>query len=354
MSINGARLATSLAFICACTWSVAAQAAGLTASEALRQYNVIVAGNMESSSDMEGRVYVGGDALGSFDIYNHGSSAPASSYPAFYVGGTVSGGEKKVNNAGSAVIKGSILSGKVIANGGQLYVEGSVASGAEAVANGGGTATVGSPSPLPTPDPLGELSELNLRIAALAEGAAAVPFDPAFIGEGKSLPVLSAQGSGITYYNIGIDDFDSWTDRIEYKTLAPDQTVIINIHGDGDASTYEKLRFDLNASGASGDSAPTVLWNIVGIDEVEISVALFGQLLAPQSYVRLTGSPLEGTLVANRLYTTTQVHQRPWTGSLPPPSEQDVVATPVPAALPLLAGGLGAMALVGRRRRRAA
>lgn len=80
--------------------------------DALREWNLIVLGNLDSSSEVEGRTFVGGDLTGPSSNYQIGTPSPSSTVqPGLTVVGNVTGGTKNLNNGSGAIVGGNVESG---------------------------------------------------------------------------------------------------------------------------------------------------------------------------------------------------------------------------------------------------
>ncbi|MDF2231613.1 choice-of-anchor A family protein [Albimonas sp. CAU 1670] len=381
--------------------------------DAIREFNVIVFHDMSTNSEVEGRGYIGGNLKGgSSNWFIKGGSAPASRYDALIVGGNVAnnGQTVQVNNGGGVYVGGNssgvnlngtdgagrsgraVVGGNVTGGsyeGGEMHVGGNVSGGnwnwnngaydlhvggrinAQGINlrntdkvyvesrgniyNGGQNWTVveqpySAPSvelPVNLPDLLTATSE-ELSDLAVASGAGGPVTNPKYAHESGLKPYFAADGDKkVTYFNVDASDIKDWQREIVFAALDPDQTLVINVLGKG------KLDLNLTAKGDDGVSnsiASQIVWNFAEITQLNVGATLLGQVIAPNASVSLTGSPLEGSIVAKSLTATTEVHLATFTGSF---AQGDVVATPVPAALPLMAAGLGALAFVARRRRAA-
>jgi len=80
--------------------------------DALKEWNLIVLGDLTSSSEVEGRTFVGGNLSGNSSNYQI-ASVPSSTYavPGLTVVGNVLGGTKNLNNGSGALIGGNVASG---------------------------------------------------------------------------------------------------------------------------------------------------------------------------------------------------------------------------------------------------
>ena len=95
-----------------CAIAVPAFASTPTGTDILREWNLVVLGDLVSSSEVEGRTFVGGDLSGNSSNYNI-STIPASSNgtPGLTVVGDVNGGTKNLNNGSGAIVGGNVNSG---------------------------------------------------------------------------------------------------------------------------------------------------------------------------------------------------------------------------------------------------
>lgn len=100
-------LAAGLAGIAAPAW-----AGPVVGTDALREWNLVVLGNLQSSSEVEGRTFVGGDLTGNSSNYQIRTPSPSRfDQPGLTVVGNVTGGTKNLNNGAGAVIGGNVTSG---------------------------------------------------------------------------------------------------------------------------------------------------------------------------------------------------------------------------------------------------
>jgi choice-of-anchor A domain-containing protein len=120
-----------------------ASAAPLTAADILSQFNAVVFGNFTSTSDVEGRLVVGGSMTGGGTFNIKPGSAAASSFAALTVyGSELSGGSFNINNGGGVAIAGSNSGTFNLNGGGTAYVGGSNTGGLNN-SSGIGSITVG-------------------------------------------------------------------------------------------------------------------------------------------------------------------------------------------------------------------
>lgn len=100
-----------------------AAAAPLSAADILEQFNLVTFGDLDSTSEVEGRTLVGGNLKGSSStFYTRPHQVASSPYGALTVGGNISGGFKNVNGGGDAYVAGNVQNLNM--NGGTAYIGG--------------------------------------------------------------------------------------------------------------------------------------------------------------------------------------------------------------------------------------
>ncbi|WP_177236296.1 collagen-binding domain-containing protein [Albimonas pacifica] len=363
----------------------------------LNEFNAVVLEDVDlGNQHVDGRVYVGRNLTGgNGSVYLNGGGAPASSFAALYVVGDVTG-SVKVEQGGAAQVGGNVsgmnyqnannaslavggtLSNVRFGNNNTAWVGGSasgvnmeagsrlevggnltnstIANTAATVAGTVSNSTIRntasvsygaiSASPLSIPD-LGEISDLMHQTA---EDLAGLAQTSTMTTDGSTTTFASSASGGTSVFSISGADFNA-LQNIKF-VLQPDETLIINVQADGMALTRGQSG---NMTGTSASTASQVLWNFIGASSLYTANALFGTIFAPDAHVTAGAGSNEGTVVARRLTLTNgEIHQQGWKGGLAfdtpsaPPTP-----TPIPAALPMLAGGLGALAALARRRRAA-
>ncbi|MGH6633628.1 MAG: collagen-binding domain-containing protein, partial [Sphingopyxis sp.] len=75
----------------ALTLPALAQSKAITGIDALREWNLVVLGNLESSSEVEGRTFVGGNLSGNSSNYGIRATTSPSGQPGLTVVGNVTG-----------------------------------------------------------------------------------------------------------------------------------------------------------------------------------------------------------------------------------------------------------------------
>ena len=357
--------------------------------EALNAFNLITFGDTWTNSHVEGRAYVGGNLTvrNSAEMYHKPSAAPASSYDELYVGKSITGqnsndgklvggGTARVGesvtgftmevNSGSTLIVGGSVSNSTLRHadltiGGALsnstveFSSGSVGGAVSNVTGNGNsfTTNTGAPVSAGVPD-AGEFHDLMSAGAAELHALAHAAPSVTYVDNNESR-IDAAADDTIVFYRMSEAEFEAMN-RLNID-LRPDQTLVIDVVGDGNGdgpSGGDKLEWRGSLTGVSATDASRILWNFNGATAVSLLAnQLVGAVLAPDAHVLHQGGNHEGTIVAWSSQIEREVHSQGWTGSFPEPDEPGPLPTPIPAAFPLLAGGLGALALIARKRRAA-
>lgn len=286
-----------------------AQAASLDAVSLLQQFNLITTGDVQVNSlHVHGRALVGGKMTGNLAEVNHDNidNIVASDYDELVLGTATSGTQVRVLNSGSASF-----------GGGGGYIDAKTKS-----------------SPAAAPENFGQvLNDFSADIAGTSANATA---DKATLSNRISFNQSATGGTSV--YAITAADL---LNREIALDLNGADNIFINVTGTG---TFDLMSNFIGSSGI----ADSVIWNFTGFSQINLYRSIWGQVLAANSNVFFS-SDIEGTLFANNVTGQAQVHVHKLAYSQP----ETPAATPVPlpAGLPLLLGGLGAIAMLRRRRR---
>lgn len=360
-----ARTAIALAAaLLASTAQAAPQASSLTANDVLKQFNVVVTGNLTSTSHVDGRTYVGGNLNGG-DYVQHTETTPASSYAGLTVAGNVSG-NTKVNGLG-AVVGGSV-SGLNVNNGGEIYVGGAASS-----SNFNGNAwVVGSASGVEFGQKIHAASYANMNLNGKVLDAPTATMNSTVAAStstnfASTLTGLSTQLSNmkatsgtsvvfsnndhhVTFNGTGVNGvlvfdltsldsqiFSSTTTDLSFN-LTNASTVIFNTN-----DTTLNLTANFNQAQSLGSK---LIWNFAGADtSVTVGRTFGGQVLvADGTFSNVSGANVEGGVFAKTLNQYGEIHTQAFTGN---------ITSPVPEAdtWAMLAAGLGMIGFIARRRK---
>ncbi|WP_427162513.1 choice-of-anchor A family protein [Aliinostoc sp. HNIBRCY26] len=269
-----------------------------------QDYNVFVFGNMNQSSDSEGRVAVGGNAT----FTNFGIA------------------DRLTNSNGTDTRL--VVGGNLTYNNGQIF---------------GGNAVVGGTVNTPvyfncSPNcgvKSGQLIDFNAARQELTNLSG-------YLGGLTSTTtteykwggiILTGNNSDLNVFTIDGSKFSS-SSYLNLNGVGSNSTVILNILG----SSVDIKYFGLNLGGANKQN---VLFNFV--DATQISTTGFsfqGSVLATKANVSFSNGNVEGTLVASSLSGTGEFHNVPFKGNLPsppkpqPPTEEPELEEPETTAVP--------------------
>lgn len=338
-------------------------AAPLTANQMLQQFNVVVSGDLTSTSHVDGRTYVGGNASGG-DYVQHVNDTPASAYAGLTVGGNFSGGAH-VNGLG--LVAGGDANG-INVNSGATYVGGSANGSSFGGAawingtasnvnfNGAGHASsyINTNNNTPLAAPTGAM---NSALAA----STSTNFGAVMTGLSSQLSALHATaGTSVSYSNNdtnvllsgtavnGVLVFDlTQEDSKIFSSKVTD--ISFNLHGAGTVifntnDSSLSLNANFNQAQALGSQ---LIWNFAGHDtSVTVGRTFGGQVLvADGSFSNVGGANVEGGVFAKMLHQFGEIHLQSFTGTVP------AAPVPEPETYAMLLAGLGLMGLMLRRKK---
>jgi choice-of-anchor A domain-containing protein len=298
----------------------AAALASAAQADTAKDYNLFVLHNMNMpSSDVEGRVAVGGDA--NISSYSVGTKSPSSGVN-FVVGGNL--------NA-----QGSSANGKVVVAGttNTSYAWNNIL-----------------PSTTPIP--------VNFNAEAARLGNLSTMLDGyANTGTVKYVNYGGAHGTqtSLVGSNAGLNVFDldgaKLTDTNTFTiTLKPGSTALINVSGTSDLWSNAGLTI-------IGGDASSILWNFTDATTLGFSgMSFLGSVLAPNANYLGGWGQINGQMIVGSFSGTngsTQVNKVSFAGDLLGLTPT-TGAVPEPAVWVMMVGGFGLVGAMLRRRRRSA
>ncbi|RWR10477.1 collagen-binding domain-containing protein [Paenirhodobacter populi] len=282
----------------------AAQAASLSAVELLQQYNLVVKGDLNSMQEVEGNVYIGGNLTGSaLQAAFVKAPVPDAGLANVVILGD-NGVTLNINDPDVTVVIGGTNTG---------------------VVNEAGTVIVGSTPADLVLDASTVFSTLDQWSTDLSHLATTGTYT-----EGEQGYTF---GAGV--YNISLDDFRKMAFTYD---LAEGETIVFNVSG-------TDLAIHKNWPGVPFELGRQVVWNFYEAENVSIDAKVIGSVLAPKATLSGFAESLEGSVFALAVNLTNgEIHLQQ------PDFDIDTPVVPVPATLPLLIGGLGALAALRRRK----
>ena len=363
--------------------------------EALKNYNLIVLGDVNLKHDVEGKMLVGGNLTGTSQVGIGNSSqgqGTSAGVPVLTVGGNLVNADIKVHNGsnggsgtiasgGSASVAGNVTNSWLTMNStprtvnvggnysgsnpnigtGDVYNIGGSFSGGSINQNGG-TLNVGGTASgnfnggtrnfnLSAGDPgyaasisapiTATVNKVAADVQALSSALASLGMldNPSGFDISGTAMTLNAvdNGAGYALFSFNAADFASIT-SLTYN-FADTTPVIVNVFG-----TNVTLGF--NSNGANRDYNQQVIWNFVDAETLNFAGNMFhGSVLAPNASL-LIHTPIEGSVVVGS-YTDGrggEIHLGTFNGNI------NLVPVPEPATWAMMIAGFG-LAGAGLRRR---
>lgn len=290
--VSAALAATAL------TIPVRAQSKSITGIDALREWNLVVLGNLESSSEVEGRTFVGGNLTGNSS--NYGIRAPTSpnGQPGLTVVGNVTGSHKNLNNGSGAVVGGNVTSGFNLNGPNQTVKVGGMIR----------NTNVNQNSVLSNLDQSNPAFGLGLQQQKtdLQSSLGSLSFDMGTLTANSQLSVQSNRGTfnarpnaqGLAVFNITAADLDR-IGEIQFNLNGAD-TAIVNVSG-------RSINLNDNFLGGTNNLGERVIWNFPDAEELKLTTAWGGSVLAPLADAE-TRNYIQGSGVFGNLKQNGEMH----------------------------------------------
>jgi choice-of-anchor A domain-containing protein len=348
--------------------------AGLTA---MRDFNLIVLKDLQSTSGVQGRTFVGGNLSGGSS--NYFTKPGTQTGTGLVVGGNITGGTKQVNTGGDLKVGGNLESGANMNGGGDVFADGDVkkvnANGA-AVYSAGNVENVNAKDIYyggaikssngvkhagdKTYDALSQeiadtTAALTSNLLETSEYLAGLdPTNAITYSADKQHAIFDAgaTGSGVAVFKL--TDFTSALksqSQLIVTMPANYDVIVINVAGT-DVSLPGGINFQSGANlGAK------LVWNFYEATSLNFgSKAWYGSVLAPKAAVKMNNF-VEGTVVAKSLVQNGEIRMtnfqaRP-TIYAPQGGGLGGGAVPEPATWAMMILGFGAIGAVLRRRKAA-
>ncbi|OCC24922.1 glycosyl transferase family 1 [Croceicoccus estronivorus] len=322
---------------------------------ALSEWNLIVLGDLVSSSEVEGRTFVGGDLSGNSSNYNIAQVAPSpSAQPGLTVVGNVTGGTKNLNNGSGAIIGGNVDSGFNLNGDPQTVLVGGSLSHTNINQN---TVTTG----LAASDPA-FAQGLQQDKSLLTTSMNNLSYEMSTLSANSQMEISGNRGTfnaqpgsdGMAVFNITSDQLNS-IGEIQFN-LNGAETVVVNVSG-------TSINLNDNFLGGTNNLGEKVIWNFPDAEDLTLTTAWGGSVLAPKADAH-TYNYIQGSGVFGNLNQDGEMHVGTYGGGYVPPSTPPSGSSggsssggspvPEPGVLGLMAIALGGLYIGYRRRRRAA
>jgi len=345
--------------------SSSAYAAPLTAQQMLQQFNVVVTGDVNSTSHVDGRSYVGGNVVGG-DYVQHVNNTPVSAYAGLTVGGKLSG---NVHVNGLGLVTGGDVQG-ITVNSGDSYIGGNASS-----SNLNGNAwVVGAANGVNFGNLIHAASYTNMNLNNKVLNAPTSSMTTTLAASsstnfGNVMTSLSSQLSALHGTGGSSVDFSNNDHTVTFSGTAVNGVLVFDLSTlDSRIFSSTTSEFNFNLHGAStvifntndanlsvsanflGGSAQALgskmIWNFAGASSVSVGATFGGQVLvANGSFSNINGANVEGGVFAKSLNQYGEIHLQSFTGNIP------AAPVPEPETYAMLLAGLGLMGAVARRRK---
>lgn len=323
MKKTGFMISASLALLAAAP----AHASPVTGTDALREWNLIVLGNLSSSSEVEGRTFVGGDLTGTSSSYQISTPATSATGQAgLTVVGNVTGGIKNLNNGSGALVGGNVESGFNLNGAAQTVKVGGTISNTNinqnSVQSGLATSDPGFASSLATQGTVlaGSMKQLSTNLSGLAANSDMV------ISGNRATFNASPDANGLAVFSISAADLDK-VGEIAFNLNGAD-TAIVNVSGSA-------VSLNDNFLGGTANLGEHVIWNFGDAQSLDLTNSWGGSLLAPWADAT-TANYIQGSAVFGNLTQNGEMHLGTYTGGytppIDPPTGSSSGGTPVPEA----------------------
>ena len=275
-----------------------AQSKSITGIDALREWNLVVLGNLESSSEVEGRTFVGGNLGGNSSNYGIRATTSPNGQPGLTVVGNVTGGHKNLNNGAGAVVGGNVTSGFNLNGPNQTVKVGGTIS----------NTNVNQNSVLANLDRSNPAFGLGLQQqkADLKSSLGSLSFDMGTLAANSQMTVQGNRGifnaqpnaQGLAVFNIAAADLDK-IGEVQFNLGGAD-TAIVNVSG-------RSVNLNDNFLGGTNNLGERVIWNFPDAEELKLTTAWGGSVLAPLADAE-TRNYIQGSGVFGNLKQNGEMH----------------------------------------------
>lgn len=326
--------------------AVPASAQSVAGIDAMRQYNLIVLGDLQSSSEVEGRTFVGGNLSGGSSNYQF-KPIEASPYgiPGLTVVGDVTGGHKNLDRGSGVIVGGNVTSGFNFNGGTHTAQIGGTLSNTNINQNQV-TTNLATTEPAFLVNLNQQKSLLTSSLTDLSQSLKGLDSNSNVTIANNRATFNSTPVDGVAVFNLTADQLNQFQE-IDFKLNGAD-TAIINVSG-------QLINLNDNFLGGTQNLGENVIWNFPDATQVDVHTAWGGSVLAPTANGQ-TRNYIQGSAVFGSLKQDGEMHVGTYNGSYNPPVNPPTPPVDGPTPIPeeaLGLFGLGALGLLWARRRKA-
>jgi choice-of-anchor A domain-containing protein len=334
--------------------ALAQSSSPITGLDALREWNLVVLGNLESSSEVEGRTFVGGNLSGNSSNYAIRPLAQSTSgQPGLTVVGDVNGGHKNLNNGSGAVVGGNVNSGFNLNGAAQTVKVGGTISNTNVNQNKV-LSGLGNSDPAFVVGLQQQKEQLVSSLDRLSFDMGTLTSNSQFAVQGnRGVFTAKPNADGLAVFEISSADLDK-IGEIQFALNGAD-TVVVNVSG-------RNILLNDNFIGGTNNLGEHVIWNFPDAENIRVTTAWGGSILAPSADAE-TGNYIQGSAVFGNLKQNGEMHIGTYKGgNIGTPgggsssggssSGGDPVPIPEPGLWGLFALGVGGLIYARRFRRR--
>ena len=336
--------------------------------QAMRDFNLIVLKDLQSSSEVQGRTFVGGNLKGGSS--NYFTRPGGQTGVALTVGGDVTGGAKNINNGGALQVGGDLDSGANMNGGGQVHVDGSArkvnANGASVYVDGDVEHTnakdIYHGGALKHSNGTGHAGDHTAQGLQAAIQAQAAIYEQELLAASDFLADLESThtmsltshqatfdagvGTGVAVF--AISDLKGQLDgksQLVVNAPAGYDMIVINVAG-----VNVSLPGSINFNGPT-NLGQKVIWNFFEATSINLGAkSWYGSVLAPNAELKINNF-IQGSVVVRNLQQNGAIRMGAFGADASVNALRAVVPEPATWAMMIL--GFGAVGSMIRRRRAA-